>query len=254
SNRMCINGDDIKGWFVKRFLYSKHEDTLTNIQQKNLNLAVSSFSILDKNFKFKKISLNHEIIINTPTGDLFFERLSSGYKSIIYIILGLIKEIDYRLAAKGKCAAEFNGIILIDEIETHLHPVWQGKICIVLKEIFPKAQFFVTTHSPHVVQTANRNEVISLTRSDNNEVQVRDLPEAEYGYQGWTIEEILKDVMGMPDLRTKKYDEVKRRFDNALDNQNINEAREAYNELDMMLHPRYPLRPVFRMQLDSLGE
>ncbi|MDC4175480.1 recombinase RecF, partial [Acinetobacter baumannii] len=68
------------------------------------------------------------------------------------------------------------------------------------------------------------------------------------------IEEILKDVMGMPDLRTKKYDEVKRRFDNALDNQNINEAREAYNELDMMLHPRYPLRPVFRMQLDSLGE
>ncbi len=56
--------------------------------------------------------------------------------------MGLIKEIDYRLAAKGKCAAEFNGIILIDEIETHLHPVWQGKICIVLKEIFPKAQFF----------------------------------------------------------------------------------------------------------------
>lgn len=68
------------------------------------------------------------------------------------------------------------------------------------------------------------------------------------------MEEILEDVMGMPDLRTSKYKEVKARFDKALDEQNKEDAQVAYHELDKMLHPQYPLRPVFKMQLDSLGE
>lgn len=252
-NSSGLKNEDIKQWFISRHLHSAHAENLSEVQQKNISLAKTCFSIMNDQYSFKKTTPQNEIIVNTPTGEIYFEYLSSGFKSILYILLGIIKELEYRFQKEHIAAETYDGLILIDEVELHLHPEWQGRVCTILKVIFPKAQFFITTHSPHVVQSALQGEVIALERKEN-EVICRDLPTSEYGYQGWTIEEVLKDIMGMPDLRTKKYDEVKQRFDSALDNQNINEAREAYNELDKMLHPQYPLRPVFRMQLDSLGE
>ncbi|MRT10661.1 AAA family ATPase [Pantoea agglomerans] len=189
----------------------------------------------------------------TPTGEIYFEYLSSGFKSSIFILLGIIKEIDYRLEKHNISANDYDGLILIDEIELHLHPEWQGRICSILKDIFPKTQFFITTHSPHVVQTAAYGEVMALERLTNGEINQRPLPVSEYGYQGWTIEEILEDIMGMPDLRTKKYNEIKLRFDSALDREDKNEALSSYEELDKMLHPQYPLRPVFKLQLAKIA-
>lgn len=58
--------------------------------------------------------------------------------------------------------------------------------------------------------------------------------------------------MGMPDLRTIKYNEIKALFDSALDLEDKFKAQDAYDELDKMLHPQYPLRPVFKMQLDKI--
>lgn len=252
-NSTGINNDDIKEWLLNRILHSGHEKHLSEVQLKNLEFAKESFSLLNSEFKYSRLNTNNELFVNTPTGEIYFEYLSSGFKSIIYILLGLIKEIDYRLKVEGIAAKVYDGIILIDEIELHLHPEWQGRICEVLKVAFPNAQFFISTHSPHVVQTALKGEVVALERKDGN-VARRELPESEYGYQGWTVEEILEDVMGMVDLRTQKYKEIKGRFDKALDDKDRNAAQIAYEELDKMLHPQYPLRPVFRMQLDSLGE
>lgn len=245
---------DIKGWFVHRHLYSAHENALKLEQINNFELAKECFSILNKSFSFSRVDPNeNEIMVNTPSGEIFYEYLSSGFKSIISILFGIIKEIELRFKEPYCNAKDFDGIILIDEVELHLHPEWQEKASSILKKVFPLAQFFITTHSPHVVQTALQGEVIALERRDV-EVIRRELPTSEYGYQGWTIEEILEDVMGMPDLRTTKYNDVKNRFDAALDRQNKHEAQAAYDELDKMLHPHYPLRPVFRMQLDSLGD
>lgn len=57
---------------------------------------------------------------------------------------------------------DFDGIIMIDEIDIHLHPQWQAKIVNVLKETFPNAQIIATTHSPSVLQTAKAEEIIPL--------------------------------------------------------------------------------------------
>ena len=74
--------------------------------------------------------------------------LSDGYKSCIFILLGIIKEIEYRFPDIN--AIDFNGLIMIDEIDVHLHPQWQAKLVSVLKETFPNAQIIATTHSPSV--------------------------------------------------------------------------------------------------------
>lgn len=253
NNNTGIQNEDIKDWLLNRILHSAHKGHLTETQLANLEFAKECFSILNPNYIYKRLDTNNEIFLETPTGEIYFEYLSSGFKSIIFILLGIIKEIDYQFENNRISAKDYDGVILIDEIELHLHPEWQGQICSVLKEVFPKAQFFISTHSPHVVQTALKDEVIALERRNNGVVR-RTLPTSEYGYQGWTIEEILEDVMGMTDLRTQKYNEVKKRFDEALDLKNKQDAQLAFNELERMLHPNYPLKPVFKIQLDSLGD
>ncbi|MFV5365420.1 AAA family ATPase [Acinetobacter oleivorans] len=248
-----VDNKDLKEWFVHRILLRNTPEAINESERKNIEKAIECFSILDENIKFKTVNKFNEIIVNTPTGDIFFEYLSSGFKSTLFIVLGIIKELDYRFFDSHINYLDFKGLILIDEVELHLHPEWQGKIAKILKDTFPNAQFFITTHSPHIIQSSLQNEVIALERKDG-EVERRNLPNSKYGYQGWTIEEILEDVMGMPDLRTKMYNHIKKTFDDALDLLDKKKAQEAFNELDKMLHPQYPLRQLFKMQLDSLGE
>lgn len=252
NNASGISNEDIKEWLLNRILHSKHKNHLSKTQLKNLELSKTCFSILNPLYKYSRLDTKNELFVETPTGEIYFEYLSSGFKSTIFILLGIIKEIDYRFESNRIAAVDYDGLILIDEIELHLHPEWQGRICNILKIIFPKAQFFITTHSPHVVQTAAYGEVIALERNSDGLISQRPLPSSEYGYQGWTIEEILDDIMGMPDLRTMKYNETKRSFDDALNREDKLKAQEAYEKLDKMLHPQYPLRPVFKMQLDKI--
>lgn len=252
-----INGigyHDIKSWFLHRHLYSAHQGALQPEQIHNFELSKRCFSILNDNFSFSRVDPNeNEIMINTPSGEIYYEYLSSGFKSIISIVFGIIKEIELRFKTPFLCADQFDGIIEIDEIELHLHPEWQGKACSILKQTFPLAQFFITTHSPHVVQTASQGEVIALERN-NGQVLQRELPNSEYGYQGWTIEEVLRDVMGMSDLRTRKYEVIRNEFLQAFKSRNKIDAEIAFDKLEKMLHPNNELKAIYQMQLDSIGE
>ena len=104
------------------------------------------FGILDNTVTFKSvIGSSFDIMLSTDRGEIYFEYLSAGYKSCIYIILGIIKEIEYRFTETPIYVQDFDGVILIDEIELHLHPTWQAELVRVLKLIFPKTQFIMTT-------------------------------------------------------------------------------------------------------------
>lgn len=251
DNISGLENSDIKQWFLNRILHSGHNNHLTQTQINNLELAKKTFSLLNEEYSYSRLDTSNEIYVNTPTGEIIFEYLSSGFKSTLFILLGIIKEIEYRFQENHISAEDFNGVILIDEIELHLHPEWQGKILDILKKSFKKVQFFVSTHSPHVIQSAKMDEVIALQRI-NGEVEKRQLPNSEYGFQGWTVEEILNDIMGLEDLRSKIYRDLKSKFNKALDEKNLHLAQQAYDELDKMLHPDYALRPVFQIQLETL--
>lgn len=252
-NSAGVDNKDIKQWFISRYLHSAHKGNLSEVQQKNILLAIKCFALMNGQYSFKRTTPQNEIIVSTPTGEIYFEYLSSGFKATLYILLGIIKELEYRFQEKHVSAEDYDGLVLIDEVELHLHPEWQSQICTKLKEVFPKAQFFITTHSPHVVQTALQGEVIALERKDGEVIQ-RDLPTSEYGYQGWTIEEVLKDVMGMPDLRTEEYEVIRNEFMDAFRQQDQLRASEAFNKLNRMLHPHSEFKAIYQMQLDSLGE
>lgn len=252
SSKDGVSTDDIKNWFVFRFLYSKHEDTLTDTQISNFELAKNCFSALNKDFFFSRVDgSSNDILVNTPNGEIHYEYLSSGFKSCISILFGIIKEIEYRFTSPNISAADYEGIILIDELELHLHPEWQSDIANTLTSIFPHAQFIVTTHSPHIIQSAESDQIIAL-ENINGITHQRTLPSSDIGYKGWTLDEVLTDLMGMQDTRSKYFTELIELFGQAIDDENFETAKKYFDELDLALHPNNPSRKFLRIQLASI--
>lgn len=245
---------DLKNWFVSRHLWSAHKDELDGNQIKNITLAKECFSILNPQISFSKVKPDSlDILLNTPNGEIYFEYLSSGYKSCMAVLIGLIKEIEFRYKNPSKFIKDFDGIVFIDEIDLHLHPEWQAKIYDALKIILPNAQVFTSTHSPHIIQVANPKEIIPLTLDDTNEVKLNSIINQEYGCQGWTVEEILTDIMGMTETRTSEYLDAISNFNVAIDNEDYEAANAQFLILDAMLHPENSLKKILKIQLTGIS-
>lgn len=245
---------DLKNWFVSRHLWSKHDNHLDEAQQKNIRLAKICFRLLDPKIRFSKVvPASNEILLMTPQGEIYFEYLSSGYKSSLGVLLGLIKEIEFRYKHPSKYVRDFNGVVFIDEIDLHLHPEWQAKIYAALKKILPRAQIFTSTHSPHLIQVAQPSEIIALIRDSNGAIVRNQILNSEYGCQGWTVEEILNDVMGMSETRTDVYLSAMQGINKALENEDIDAAKRYLATIEKMLHPENLMIKILRIQLAGVG-
>lgn len=89
-----------------------------------------------------------------------FNTMSSGYSAILEIVNDLIMRME--AASKLRTSFDMEGVVLIDEIETHLHLELQKKILGILTELFPNLQFIVSTHSPFVLNSAKETVVYDL--------------------------------------------------------------------------------------------
>jgi len=250
-----ISAQDLKGWFANRYVFSLQKQGFSEVMRKNIELATQIFGITDDTVKFEYVDPHSlDILLRTPKGTIFFEYLSSGYKTCIYIILGILKEIEYRGFQPEISYDEFDGIVLIDEIDLHLHPSWQAKLIRALKEIFPKTQFIVTTHSPSILQSLEKDEIIALDIDEEGITFVKELDLGEYGLRGWTLEEILQDVMGMPSTTSELYQSTIEEFDKAMDEENGSKIMEQYEILKKMLHPKNPLQKLLKLQVAEWEE
>ena len=94
-----------------------------------------------------------------------FNGLSDGYSSVIYIVSDLILRMDKNWLLEDKISEyDYQGIVLIDELETHLHIELQKKIFPFLTKFFPKIQFIVTTHSPYILNSISNAKAYDLER------------------------------------------------------------------------------------------
>lgn len=105
----------------------------------------------------------------------------------------MVAEIAYRCimlnAHRGiNAVKESRGVVMIDEIDLHLHPTWQKQVVNDLKRAFPNIQFVATTHSPFIVQSLKSDELINLDKI--SDVQPMDL----------SLEEVAGDIMGVDDV------------------------------------------------------
>ena len=251
--QMAVNGiqaNDIKNWFVNRYLFVDKKGSLTYEQIENYKLAEKAFGVLDDTVNFETvIARTYDIMLTTSKGDIYFEYLSSGYKSCIYIIFGIIKEIEYRTSERPVQANKFAGVVLIGEVDLHLHPIWQAGLIKALKAIFPYAQFILTTHSPSVLQILEKEEIIALGYNEKGDTYLKELNLGKYGLQGWTLEEILKYVMEMPATTSGLYQETLAKFDDAMNKEDKDLILQQYNILREMLHSCNPLQKLLAIQV-----
>ncbi|WGE91938.1 AAA family ATPase [Actinobacillus genomosp. 1] len=252
ANGIPLN--NMKDWFANRCLLVGTPDALTENNKKNLEIAKNSFSIFNPDYSYARADgKTFDIFVKTPNGEIWYEYLSSGFKSCLSIVFGIIKEIETRMEDAQCLVSEFDGVVLIDELELHLHPEWQSKIEIALQEIFPQVQFIVTTHSPHIVQSAKGDQIIALAADDEGITYVRELPNSKYGYLGWTLDEVLQDVMGMKSTQSEFLTEILSKFNAAIDSEQLDDAKENFEILNKMLHPKNPLRKMVNIDYKSIG-
>ncbi len=144
--------------------------------------------LLPHGMKIARITVDHVYVRDGRGVELPLRDVSDGCRSIYATVLDLIHSMaevygSTGLFSKdrlGRVVVQKPGVVLIDEIEAHLHPKWQLEIPEWLKVHFPEVQFIVATHSPLVAQAADPNGVIVLPSQDDLGRAPRRLEEHEY--------------------------------------------------------------------------
>lgn len=149
---------------------------------------------------------------------LLLEQLSDGYRNLLAVILDFAR----RLAQANpnfENPLEAPGILLIDEIELHLHPCWQQTVIPNLRAAFPNTQIIVATHSPMVVTTVESRCIHIVDAAS-----IRPCPAPTYGARS---SDVVAEVMGLADLRppnNPNAEHISKLF-NAIDQGDITTAR-----------------------------
>lgn len=222
-------------WFEKMtYLELQEAEKIPELEavKKALN---KSYEIIDEsvdkaNFSYKVKSGELEVSIKRKNGtveSLPLRTLSDGIKST----MSMIADIAYRMAILNpqlldNILLETSGIVLIDEIDMHLHPSWQSKIIKVLTETFPKIQFIFTTHSPSVISNILNENILVL---DN--LKIYKLNDKTYGRN---IESIVREVM-KTEVRPQEIVKKLKEFNELLDDGKIEEARKLLKSLEEIL-------------------
>ncbi|MBK9458235.1 MAG: AAA family ATPase [Sphingobacteriales bacterium] len=134
-----------------------------NIRQLLIKLLPNVSDIIYKDNN----SVNASVVFVEKGHEVLLQNLSAGHKSIVLMIGDMILRL-YNTQSWIDDPKDFTGIVLIDELEAHLHPKWQKLFPQILAETFPKVQFIVTTHSPITLLGMPNNTVIfNVQRNDD---------------------------------------------------------------------------------------
>lgn len=147
-----------------------------------------------------------ELLIKTHDELIPIEHLSDGYKSLFIMSIDIMRE----LLSHWDNLEIAEAIVLIDEVETHLHPRWKMRVMAALREAMPRVQFICTTHDPLCLRGMKNGEVRLLQRDSNYEIRAySDLPDIST----LRIEQILSsDYFGLSSTEDPEQDYIIRRL------------------------------------------
>lgn len=168
----CLDSRSIKdkflGWFKTyedKILKFEADKTLYNAFTKAITSMVKDWEQIHYSWD------QEDLLGKTSNGNwLPLKNLSDGNRGIVHLTADLAyRAIQLNPHLGERAIIDTEGIVLIDEIDMHLHPKWQRHIIDDLKKTFPKIQFIVTTHSPFIVQSLKAEEVINLDENELSE-------------------------------------------------------------------------------------
>lgn len=208
SNYLSISKKELGNTFEQHLANLKTRQSFAKTHDNNLELFNSIdnwFSELEKNIAYLMEDTTFELKFNPDEFKFFltqegkkpytFQTLSSGYSSIFNIISDLIMKTE----AFKISPSELQGIVMIDEIDAHLHVSLQRKILPFLTKTYPSIQFIVTTHSPFVIGSLEDSIIYDLSSKQH----FKDL--SSYSY-----ETIIEGLLGVPVVSVSLEKDIKR--------------------------------------------
>lgn len=172
NNLKSLNMDiSIEEWIIQRAQSANRFQAGEDNREIEITTLLALLNQIDSRIdaEFLEISGSNRVFIKIEGQKRELSELSSGFTSILKIIQAVVSGYSY--FTNEKQIAHVCGIVLIDEIESHLHNQWQVKIIPLLKKLFPNTTFFITTHSSLVISQLEQGEAYRLQRDTDGVVR-----------------------------------------------------------------------------------
>lgn len=171
------------------------------------------------------------------------EHLSDGYRSMFVMMVDLLRWLEIMRSDPAIPLNEVSGVVLIDEVDAHLHPKWQREIGFLLPKTFPNIQFIVTTHSPFVAMASGKDALTVLLKNESVVIAQQDMPHI----QDWAVDEVISQIFGEEPYSQKTTDDLSRyeelRFKKRA-NQLAAEEENEFSQLESDLNQRLEHDPA----------
>ena len=160
------------GWLIEQHLRA-YERRPGAQELKDTAITILSDGLLPDGYQIVDVDSDGLWVDND--GHRFpLREMSDGYRTVAALVVDLIKQITETYGTlptpiAGRPVIHWPGVVIIDEVDAHLHVSWQKRIGGWLKDHFPNVQFIVTTHSPYVCQAADEGGLIRLPGPDEDD-------------------------------------------------------------------------------------
>ena len=217
----------IQQWCIKQELMMSNKGTVREYEMfKNIVASfMKEINELDEIPSIYYSSQFEELVYKDDKTEIPISKLSAGYQSLLWMIMDLAYRVCL-LNPELESREQITGIVLVDEIDLHLHPKWQWNVIEALRKTFAGVQFIIATHSPIVISAAKEANLILL--DDVGEVSY--LPDC-YGYE---VEDVLRyrqESVSRPKTVKSLVDEI----ENAIEDIDFDKAEVALKALKVTL-------------------
>ncbi|RRD90328.1 AAA family ATPase [Conchiformibius steedae] len=180
-------------WFIQRAQSANPYQSAADNREIEIKTLLKLLNQVDKRIdaNFLEISGDNRVFLKIQEQKRALNQLSSGFVSILKILQSIIA--GYGCFTNEYQLDKVKGMVLIDEIESHLHNEWQVKIIPLLKELFPNTTFIITTHSSIVLSQLQDGEAYRMQRDKDNVVRLHPIAQPNKT----TLIDLLKDTFGV---------------------------------------------------------
>lgn len=211
--------EGIKDWCLKMEMAAFHQkNTIPEYEafKATVSSIMKKMSDLEIAPKISYSRIFEDIVYSErDKEEIPIQYLSAGYQSLLWMSVDLA----YRLALLNPGQLDFSlatGVVLIDELDMHLHPKWQWNVLGALEETFPNIQFIIATHSPIIISSCKNGQLIML----DSEQTISYVGNA-YAYSIMDVLELKQGALGVP----KELRDLSQKFDKALNSEDYEEAK-----------------------------
>jgi hypothetical protein len=257
--------DDLKqlfiniDWFINKGDDEKNIRKYTRLRDGLINIF--KHVTLKMKVDYKKVSETGEVFFDTDDGVVRIEALSQGTVSLMGWVGYLVHRIYDKYGHQDQPTRGY-ALVLIDEIDAHMHPGWQQSLVSNLKAIFPAAQIIATTHSPLIPITCDRGEVFLVQRDRLNEGRIQ-ITRSDIDFRRWRADQVLtSSLFGLESSRDPSLFKAIEEYTDLMTRDQLSEEdqkRMAYLASQLSVRPPQPFereeaRAAFKGIEDSLDE